>query len=66
MAKTAKIPASLKGSKIIHRHDDGDLTVEHKGTEYVITTEGQVFREQQRKTPRMSRRNVRITSKMPR
>lgn len=68
MVKTAKIPEYLKGSKVIHRHDDGDLTIEHKGAEYVVTTEGQVFREinPPRRRPRVSRRDMRITRRMPR
>jgi len=69
MVKTAPIPDYLKGSKIIYRHDDGDLTVEHKGTEYVVTTEGQVFREinPPRHKPYITReRDMRITRKMPR
>jgi len=41
----AKIPEYLKPYSVVHKHDDGDLTIEHRGTKYVVTTDGQVFKE---------------------
>lgn len=37
--------ARLGDYKILHIHDDGDLTVQSKGQNYVITIEGEMFRE---------------------
>jgi hypothetical protein len=43
----AKIPECLgEGNcNIIKVHDDGDLTVSCRGSKYVVTTEGDVFKE---------------------
>lgn len=38
----------LKPFDVIEVHDDGDVTVSHKGTNYVVTTGGEVFRETDR------------------
>jgi len=38
--------AKLKGYDVIYVHDDGDLTVRSRGKLYVVTTEGQAFKQQ--------------------
>lgn len=41
----AKIPESLGKCEIQKRHDDGDLTIACESGRYVVTTEGELFRE---------------------
>ncbi len=43
--KPAKIPDYLGKCNILKTHDDGDLTIECSGVKYVVTTEGDVFKE---------------------
>jgi hypothetical protein len=31
---------------VVHVHDDGDLTVHSRGKLYVVTTEGEVFKQE--------------------
>ena len=45
MAEQAKIPEYLGKCEILHIHDDGDLTIKCGGKKYVVTTEGEAFRE---------------------
>lgn len=49
---TVKMPEAEP--EITKVHDDGDLTVRHKGTNYVVTTEGKTFKEVSRKFPRIT------------
>lgn len=41
----ATIPERLGKCNIIKIHDDGDLSIKCAGKNYIITTEGSVFRE---------------------
>jgi uncharacterized membrane protein (UPF0127 family) len=45
--KRARALASLGGHHVIYVHDDGDLTVRSFGKFYVVTTEGQVFGQEE-------------------
>lgn len=45
MAKQAKIPEYLGKCEILHVHDDGDLTIKCRGKKFVVTMEGEVFKE---------------------
>ena len=46
----AKIPEYLGKCEILHIHDDGDLTIECGNKKYVVTTEGEVFKEIKRES----------------
>ena len=41
----AILPGEMKSCDIIRVHDDGDLTVQCQGTRFVLTTDGEIFRE---------------------
>jgi hypothetical protein len=47
IVEKAKIPECLgEGDcEILKVHDDGDLTVSCRGSKYVVTTEGEVFKQ---------------------
>lgn len=45
MAEQATIPKHLEPCEILKVHDDGDLTLKCQGKGYVVTTEGEVFKE---------------------
>ena len=45
MVEQAKIPEYLGKCEILHTHDDGDLTIKCRDKKYVVTTEGEVFKE---------------------
>lgn len=45
MPEQAKIPEYLGKCEVLHIHDDGDLTIRCRGKKYVVTTEGEVFKE---------------------
>lgn len=42
----AEIPPELEPYSVIKLHDDGDMTINHEGVRYVVTTEGDVFKEE--------------------
>ena len=48
MPEQAKIPDYLGKCEILHIHDDGDLTIKCRDKKYVVTTEGEVFKEVKR------------------
>ena len=59
-----------KGVRIVKEHDDGDLTVNIDGDNYVLTTDGRAFRElkaemPRERMPRMHTRMPRISRPMP-
>ena len=43
--KQARIPRSLSPYKMVEVHGDGDVTLQHKGQIYVVTTDGDVFKK---------------------
>lgn len=45
MTEQAKIPEYLGKCEILKVHDDGDLTIKCVDKKYVVTTEGEVFKE---------------------
>lgn len=45
MAEQAEIPGFLGECEILKIHDDGDLTIKCRGKRFVVTTEGEVFKE---------------------
>lgn len=45
MPEQAKIPEYLGKCEVLHIHDDGDLTIKCRDKKYVVTTEGEVFKE---------------------
>lgn len=42
-----QIPARLGSCRILKTHDDGDLTLDCRGTQYVVTSEGKVFKAEE-------------------
>jgi hypothetical protein len=41
----AILPGEMKSCDIIRVHDDGDLTVQCQGTNFILTTGGEIFKE---------------------
>lgn len=45
MAEQVKIPEYLGKCEVLKVHDDGDLTIKCREKKYVVTTEGETFKE---------------------
>lgn len=45
MPEQARIPGYLEPCEVLKIHDDGDVTIMCRDKGYVVTTEGEVFKE---------------------